>query len=225
LGYPYLVNIYENVFVRNFGNGMFIDLDTLYNNKNYINSNQNAISKKFNSDFNKLLNEFKSCPNKNMSDLTDVNINNCVVEKNNKAGIRINTCFVFCDESFIINNLEYAISIKKKEFQHCFKSGKKNVINGSIGGEWGQFEIGKEGGCFFCMGSEKFDFKKKEDIINKVPNFINESSFEENLGGKNYSYDTNKNKNNKLEKNEGGKSCDNIERSLTQSEKKSGSNA
>ena len=219
LGYPYLVNIYENVFVRNFGNGMYIDLDTLYNNKNYINSNQNAISKKFNSDFNKLLNEFKSCPNKNMSDLTDVNINNCVVEKNNKAGIRINTCFVFCDESFIINNLEYAISIKKKEFQHCFKSGKKNVINGSIGGEWGQFEIGKEGGCFFCMGSEKFDFKKKEDIINKVPNFINESSFEENLGGKNYSYDTNKNKNNKLEKNEGGKNCDNIERSLTQSEK------
>ena len=40
------------------------------------------------------------------------------------------------------------------------------------------------------------------------------------MGGKNYSYDTNKNKNNnKLEKNEGGKSCDNIERSLTQSEK------
>ena len=130
--------------------------------------------------------------------MVDININNCVLEKNNKAGILLNSCFVFCDESFIINNLEYAVSIKKKEFQHCFKSGKKNVINGSIGGEWGQFEIGKEGGCFFCMGSEKFDFKKKEDIINKVPNFLNESSFEENLEGK---------------------SCDDIERSLTQNEK------
>lgn len=198
LGYPYLVNIYENVFCRNCKNGLCIDLDMLYNNKNNINHSLIANNKKYNSDFNKLLNEFKSCPNKSTNDLVDININNCVLEKNNKAGILLNSCFVFCDESFIINNLEYAVSIKKKEFQHCFKSGKKNVINGSIGGEWGQFEIGKEGGCFFCMGSEKFDFKKKEDIINKVPNFLNESSFEENLEGK---------------------SCDDIERSLTQNEK------
>ena len=220
LGYPYLVNILENVFCRNCKNGLFIDLDMLYNNKNNINSSLSSNHKKYNRDFNTLLNEFKSFPNKGTNDLADVNINNCVVEKNSKAGILLNSCFIFCDESFIINNLEYAISIKKKEFQHCFKSGKKNVINGSIGGEWGQFEMGKEGGCFFCMGSEKFDFKKKEDIINKVPNFLNESSFEENFGGKNYSYDINNGKNNnKLEKNEGGKSCDNIDRNLAQSEK------
>ena len=209
LGYPYLVNIYENVFCRNCKNGLCVDLDMLYNNKNNNNHNLANNNKKYNSDFNKLLNEFKSCSNKSTNDLVDVNINNCVLEKNNKAGILLNSCFVFCDESFIINNLEYAVSIKKKEFQHCFKSGKKNVINGSIGGEWGQFEIGKEGGCFFCMGSEKLDFKKKEDIINKVPNFLNESSFEENFGGKNYSYDINK----------GGKSCDDIDRSLAQNEK------
>ena len=31
-GYPYLVNIYENVFCRNCKNGISVDLDTLYNN-------------------------------------------------------------------------------------------------------------------------------------------------------------------------------------------------
>ena len=209
LGYPYLVNIYENVFCRNCKNGLCVDLDMLYNNKNNNNHSMIQNNKKYNSDFNKLLSEFKSCSNKSTNDLVDININNCVIEKNNKAGILLNSCFIFCDESFLINNLEYAVSIKKKEFQHCFKSGKKNVINGSIGGEWGQFEIGKEGGCFFCMGSEKFDFKKKEDIMNKVPNFLNESSFEENFGGKNCSYDLKK----------GGKINDDIDKNLAQNEK------
>ena len=199
LGYPYFVNVYENVFCRNFKNGLLIDFEMLYN-KNNINNNSNINSnlnnKKYNKDFNTLLNEFKSCSINNSNDIADININNCVIEKNMKTGIMLNSCFVLCDESFIINNLEYAISIKKKEYQHCFKSGKKNVINGTIGGDWGQIEIGKEGGCFFCMGSEKLDLKKKENIINKVPKSLNDSNLEEDLGEeKHYSNGVNKGNN------------------------------
>ena len=218
-GYPYLVNIYENVFCRNCKNGISVDLDTLYN-KNNNNTNINSNVKKFNRDFNSLLTEFKTYPNKKSNELADITINNCVIEKNMKTGIVLNSCFVFCDESFIINNLENAISIKKKEYQHCFKSGKKNVISGAIGGNWGRIELGKDGCCFFCMGSEKLDLRKKEDILSKVPKSLNDNSFEEEFGEKHYSYDINKGKNNnKLEKNGEGNRSDNFDRSLAQSEK------
>ena len=70
------------------------------------------------------------------------------------------------------------------------------------------------------MGSEKLDLRKKEDILNKVPNILNDSSFEEDYGGKHYSYDINKYKNNnKLEKSEEANKSDNFDKSLARSEK------
>ena len=218
-GYPYLLNIYENAFCRNCKNGIYVDLEILYN-KNNNNTNINSNMKKYNQDFNTLLKEFKSHSNKSSNELADIIINNCVIEKNMKTGIVLNSCFVFCDESFIINNLDYAISTKKKEYQDCFKSGKKNVISGAIGGNWGKIELGKEGGCFFCMGSDKIDLRKKEDILNKVPSSLNDSTFEEDLEEKHYSYDINRHKNNNnLEKNGGRNKSENLEKSLAQSEK------
>lgn len=205
-GYPYIVNISESVFTRNCRHGLSIDLELIYNNKN-INLKKN------NRDFNTLLSEFKACNNhKMLYDLADIRINNCVIEKNMKNGLKLNFCFIFCEESFIINNLDYAIYTKKNEFQYCFKNGKKNVISGGIGGDWGKIDV-REGGCgFFCMGAEKYDLSKKKDIEQKVPKLLNESSYEENFGGKNYSYDIFYNKD-KLEKNE------NIDKSLAKSEK------
>ena len=222
-GYPYYINIFENVFNRNCKNGISIDLDTLYKNNNNINNinNNNIINintKKRNQDFNTLLSEFKSCPNKSSTELADITITNCVIENNKKTGIVLNSCLIYCDGSFIINNLDYAISIKKKEYQHCFKSGKKNVINGSIGGAWGQIDMGKEGCGFFCMGKDKLDLSKKEDILNKVPKSLDESSFED-YGGKHYSYDLNKGNKNQLNKSRPGNKSDNLGRSLAQSEK------
>ena len=222
-GYPYYINIFENVFNRNCKNGISIDLDPLYKNNNNINNinNNNIINintKKRNQDFNTLLSEFKSCPNKSSTELADITITNCVIENNKKTGIVLNSCLIYCDGSFIINNLDYAISIKKKEYQHCFKSGKKNVINGSIGGSWGQIDMGKEGCGFFCMGKDKLDLSKKEDILNKVPKSLDESSFED-YGGKHYSYDLNKGNKNQLNKSRPGNKSDNLGRSLAQSEK------
>ena len=222
-GYPYYINIFENVFNRNCKNGISIDLDPLYKNNNNINNinNNNIINintKKRNQDFNTLLSEFKSCPNKSSTELADITITNCVIENNKKTGIVLNSCLIYCDGSFIINNLDYAISIKKKEYQYCFKSGKKNVINGSIGGAWGQIDMGKEGCGFFCMGKDKLDLSKKEDILNKVPKSLDESSFED-YGGKHYSYDLNKGNKNQLNKSRPGNKSDNLGRSLAQSEK------
>ena len=223
-GYPYYINIFENVFNRNCKNGISIDLDPLYKNNININNNLNnnniinINTKKRNQDFNTLLSEFKSCPNKSSTELADITITNCVIENNKKTGIVLNSCLIYCDGSFIINNLDYAISIKKKEYQHCFKSGKKNVINGSIGGAWGQIDMGKEGCGFFCMGKDKLDLSKKEDILNKVPKSLDESSFED-YGGKHYSYDLNKGNKNQLNKSRPGNKSDNLGRSLAQSEK------
>ena len=222
-GYPYYINIFENVFNRNCKNGISIDLEPLYKNNNNINNinNNNIINintKKRNQDFNTLLSEFKSCPNKSSTELADITITNCVIENNKKTGIVLNSCLIYCDGSFIINNLDYAISIKKKEYQYCFKSGKKNVINGSIGGAWGQIDMGKEGCGFFCMGKDKLDLSKKEDILNKVPKSLDESSFED-YGGKHYSYDLNKGNKNQLNKSRPGNKSDNLGRSLAQSEK------
>ena len=225
-GYPYCINIFENVFKRNCKNGILTDLDPLYknniNNNTNNNNNNNFINlniKKRNQDFNTLLSEFKSCPNKTSNELADMIITNSVIENNMKTGIVLSSCLIYCDGSFITNNLDYAISIKKKEYQYCFKSGKKNIISGAIGGVWGQIEMGKEGCGFFCLGSEKMDLRKKEDILNKVPKSLDESSFEEDYGGKHYSYDLNKGKKNQLDKSRPGNKSDNLDKSLAQSEK------
>ena len=209
-GYPHFINISENVFSRNCRHGLSIDLEILYSNKN-----NNQTYKKNNLDFNTLLTEFKSSNNDKIAyDLADIRINNCVIEKNMKNGIKLNYCLLYCEESFIINNLDYAICTKNKEFQYCFKNGKKNVISGGIGGNWGKVDLGKEGCGFFCMGNEKFDLRKKEDIEKKVPKLLNDSNYEENFGEKSYSYDICKYKNkDKLEKEE------DFNKSLAKSEK------
>ena len=79
--------------------------------------------------------------------------------------------------------------------------------------------MGKAGCGFFCLGSEKMDLRKKEDILNKVPKSLDESSFEEDYGGKHYSYDLNKGKKNQLDKSRPGNKSDNLDKSLAQSEK------
>ena len=93
-----------------------------------------------------------------------------------KNGIFLNFCLIYCEETFIINNLNYAISIKIKEYQNCFKQGKNNLINGSIGGDWGEIDLNKETHCGFgCMPKSELNIKKKEEIISKVPKYLNQS--------------------------------------------------
>ena len=166
-GYPYHINIEESVFSSNFSHGISVDLDPLYN------SNNNLGYK----DFYTKLNEYKSInENQKLQNLSNIYIKNCVIEKNLKNGLLLNSCLVYCEESFILSNINYAISIKKKDFQHCFKEGKKNSINGSIGGDWGEIYLNKDMQCgFSCMPKSQINYKKKEEIVKKVPSYLNQS--------------------------------------------------
>ena len=187
--YPYHINILESVFTNNCKHGISIDLNNFYNNS-YGNKSHN--------NFHTILNEFKSNSSKKANDLSNISLNKCIIEKNLKAGILIDTCFIFCEETFIMNNVEYAISIRKKEFQYCFKDGKNNTIYGSMGGNWGRVDSSGEAICFSCMGGQKLDMKKKEEILKKVPSFINQSeeSMENYMGKKiNFSHNNNNNTN------------------------------
>ena len=141
--------------------------------------------------FSKILSEFNSIVSQKAIDLSNISLFKCIIEKNMKAGILMNSSLIYCEESFIMNNNEYAISIKKKEHQFCFKDGKNNMINGSIGGNWGKIHLFSNVTCFSCIDRPKFDNKKKEEITKKIPSFINQSDKSFDRGRKtNYSYST-----------------------------------
>ena len=77
--------------------------------------------------FNKL-NEFKSINQiQKIYELSNIHINKCILEKNMKNGIFLNFCLIYCEENFIINNLNYAISIKKKEYQNIVLNKEKKI--------------------------------------------------------------------------------------------------
>ena len=138
-----------------------MDLDSLYNN-NYKH-------------FFSILNEFKSITSKKSNDIANITLSKCVIERNMKAGILINCCLIYCEETFILNNAEYAISIKKKEYKNCFKDGKNNVVHGSFGGDWGKVDMYEQASCFSCMPIQNFDSKKKEEIVKRVPSILNQT--------------------------------------------------
>ena len=165
-GYPYQINIQENVFSSNCRHGLILDLDCLYNSKNNNNN--------FNKNYYEKLNEYKSINDiRKIYELSNVILNKCIIEKNLKNGIHLSSCLLYIEETFIINNLNYAISIKKKEHKNCFKQGKNNTISGSLGGDWGEINLDKEVHCgFACMPKSENNYKKKEEIFKKVPSYL-----------------------------------------------------
>lgn len=89
----------------------------------------------------------------------------------------INYGLIFWEESFILDNIDNAIYIKKKEYQKCFKEGKKCEINEKLGGDWGEINLNKDVSCgFSCMPKKNNDinFKLKEEIVKTAPN-LNDS--------------------------------------------------
>ena len=142
--YPYLVEIQESVFSSNCKNGIICNIDNSCSN------------------FNSKFQEFKNCNIVKCFELANIILKKCVIEKNLKNGIEMNGCLVYSEESFIMDNIDYAISITKKEYQFCFRENdsdsKKNVINGRYGGDWG--EIKKEKGMLCglsCISNGKED--------------------------------------------------------------------
>ena len=121
-------------------------------------------------------------------------------------------------ENWNINNLDYAISAKKKEYQYCFKDGKNNVINGGLGGDWGQVELNDDITCkFSCVGETKIDNRKKEEIVKKVPSYSEqneEKSLDEDYSKKKINFSYNNKYNNIFNQN------DKINKTTAQNDKK-----
>jgi hypothetical protein len=161
INYSYTVIVEGSLFKENCKHGIFIDLNT----QNSSSTNSQTTS----SIFSEKLKSFKNADLNQTQLLANLIVLQCVIEKNLKSGISINNSLVYCENSFIIDNMDYAINVNKKEFQYCFKESKiknkKNTINGNIGGEWGEIEIKDKINCSVGCGSTKNLQKKRKKLI------------------------------------------------------------
>ena len=165
INYSYTVFVEGSVFKENCKHGIFIDLNT----ENSTSTNSQTTS----SIFSEKLKSFKNADQNQTQLLANLIIIQCVIEKNLKSGISINNSLVYCEDSFIIDNMDYAINVNKKEFQFCFKESKiknkKNTIIGNVGGEWGEAEIKDKIGCTITCGTSKNTQRnRKKQIENQV---------------------------------------------------------
>ena len=161
INYSYTVLVEGSVFKENCKHGIFIDLNT----ENSTSTNSQTTS----SIFSEKLKSFKNADQNQTQLLANLIILQCVIEKNLKSG----NSLVYCEDSFIIDNMDYAINVNKKEFQFCFKESKirnkKNTITGNVGGEWGELDIKDKIGCTITCGSSKNSQKnRKKQIENQV---------------------------------------------------------
>ncbi len=161
INYSYTVIVEGSLFKENCKHGIFIDL----NSPNSSSTNSQTTS----SIFSEKLKSFKNADSNQTQLLANLIILECVIEKNLKSGISINNSLIYCENSFIIDNMDYAINVNKKEFQFCFKESKiknkKNTISGNIGGEWGEIEIKDKINCSVGCGSTKNSQKKRKKLI------------------------------------------------------------
>ena len=161
INYSYTVIVEGSLFKENCKHGIFIDLNT----QNSSSTNSQTTS----SIFSEKLKSFKNADSNQTQLLANLIILECVIEKNLKSGISINNSLIYCENSFIVDNMDYAINVNKKEFQFCFKESKiknkKNTISGNIGGEWGEIEIKDKINCSVGCGSTKNSQKKRKKLI------------------------------------------------------------
>ena len=186
--YPYKIDIIESVFTSNYKNGISIDLIEEPN-------------------ITKILSDFKSNVN-NSCNMAHMRLYKSILEKNMKSGLNISYGLIFCEETFIINNIDYAINTKKKEYQYCFKEGKQCVINGILGGTWGEINMSKSTSCgFSCMPKKDLSFKLKDDIVKKVPSFNESEEYGKSISNNDLSCDNNNINDKNYNKNKGEDKC------------------
>lgn len=128
--YNYLVHITDCKFIENcdFGiqaeNDLIIDKEKL---KIFKNSDSNKIPKE-----------------------AHLVVVNSSIVSNLKSGLSINNTFIYFDNSSISDNIDYAIFTNLEESRHFFKTKSSKLINGSIGGPWGEYNISNKTLCSSC---------------------------------------------------------------------------
>ena len=181
--YYFKVFLEENIFKENNKHGIIIDLN--YNENGNINNK---------SEFEDKIKNFQKC--EQPQNFANLILTKCVIEKNMKSGIYFNNCLIYCENTFIVDNLDYAIFTDKKEFQNCFKeskkSNKKNVIKGNFGGSWGNISFDSKNicnniSCFSCGNSKikKINIEKKVGIYENKKKEKNDNSSSDNSNNNN----------------------------------------
>ena len=171
INYNFQVRADQNIFKENCEHGIFIDLDYRNNSSTNTGTWPSSQSEK--------IKNFKSSESSQAIQSANLILSKCIIEKNLKSGISMCNCFIFSEESYIVDNISYAIYTPRKEFQYCFKESKdkKNIINGNLGGEWGEINANSKTPCNISCTSEASKKNKKLQIENEVdkvnPNKMN----------------------------------------------------
>ena len=173
INYNFPVKAEENIFRENCEHGIFVDLD--YRNTSSTNSNT------WTSTMSERIKTFSAVESTTAKSSANIILSRCIIEKNLKSGISMCNCFMFCEDSYIMDNISYAIYLPKKEFQFCFRESKtknkKNTINGSIGGEWGEINLNSKTPCSISCTSEETKRNKKTQLEKEIdkmnPNNVN----------------------------------------------------
>ena len=165
INYNYIIYMEKNIFKENCDHGILIDLDCGRSENSKSPNLSNAIQERI-----KLFRESNHTIAKSYANMI---INKCIIEKNIKSGISMANSFIYCSDSFINDNLEYAIHISNKDYRYAFRESNikehKNIIHGNLGGDWGEINLEEKTFCQSgCFGGNKNQKNKKDSIINDL---------------------------------------------------------
>jgi hypothetical protein len=172
VNYNNFVSISECVMKENIEFGIYIEVDynaSILNAKNaQIGDTQSSLMEKIKS--------FQSADNSKIPKETNIYLHNSSLINNMKSGLFLNNCFAFLENTIIGDNLDFSIYTPKQQFVKCFRLSKisnTNLINGNIGGPWGEISTISKTFCSSCTESSKV-IKTFNKTILPQPNVNNE---------------------------------------------------
>ena len=154
VNYNNFVSISECVMKENIEFGVYIEIDynaSILNPKNsQIGDSQSSLMEKIKS--------FQAADNSKIPKETNIYLYNSSLINNMKSGLFLNNCFAFFENTIISDNLDFSIYTPKQQFVKCFrlsKTSNTNLINGNIGGPWGEISTISKTFCSSCTDSSK----------------------------------------------------------------------
>lgn len=147
-------------FKKNGGNGLKIvnfNYGILVENSKFIENCENGIYLEQEETMEK--NKNKSADSIQVAEFNVV-IRDCEVCNNMKNGLKLVRLNTLLENTSVKGNLDFAINIPNQDYKKNLKiSNKKNSIEGTIGGDWGEFVLSQGFECNMCCSSVKNPFK------------------------------------------------------------------